>query len=450
MVESQKDYNNFFTETSDHNLMIQVIAADDTTIHSCASKLSAILLKDFETNKTYTISVGHPDCLFEPNLDSLYEKLRKTSNVWCFDKKSVLHFLQIPTFLDIDLFTHLSKNWIADYNSLETSAHKLVKRNNPHQRNINNVIPLLKHQEMFDNMCYNVKCEVDLLKPLDVGYIKENSIIIDTLSKLETYGIHVNKECFKKHFDADIYDNDLVYSQYNIYTATGRPSNRFSGVNYAALNKSDGVRKCFTSRWGEDGKMVLIDYSAFHPRIISYLIQFPLSIDTDIYQYLGELYFGRKVTEYDMDEIKSITMRQFYGGVDEKYKHIKYLNHTKDFIEKYWDEWKQNGYIKTPLFKRVITDKHLLNANPYKLLNYILQATETEIAISVLKEVINYLSSYKTKPVLYTYDSLLFDFYKPDGISVLNNIATIMKMGNRFPIKIYEGDSYDSVSQIFI
>ena len=46
--------------------------------------------------------------------------------------------------------------------------------------------------------------------------------------------------------------------------------------------------------------------------------------------------------------------------------------------------------------------------------------------------------------VLYTYDSFLFDFYKLEGKELLDNISSIMK-GNRFPVKVYEGDSYDSV-----
>ena len=299
---------------------------------------------------------------------------------------------------------------------------------------------------MFENVCDELRIKIQL-SDLDVGYLKENEIIIETLSELEINGIHVNPIYFKNYFNAEIYDNNLVYSQYNIYSSTGRSSNHFNNVNYAALNKSDGCRKCFTSRYGDEGKMVLIDYSAFHPRIISYLIKFPLDIDTDIYTYLGELYFHRKVTEYDMNEVKSITMRQLYGGVEEKYQHIKYLSYVKEFIEKYWVDFKKNGYIKTPLFGRFITNKHLLDPNSYKLLNYILQATETEIAVTALMLVNRYLKTKKTKAVLYTYDSILFDFHKSEGNETLKEIIRIMKMKDRFPIKIYEGDSYDSLKE---
>jgi len=447
MIETIGDYTRFNKEVGNHDIIVYVIPADDKSIHVAASKLSAVLVKDLETDKTYTFSFGHPDCVFNVDLNGFTKNIQLHNKVWCFDKKSSYQLLKISNYLDIDLFTHLKENCILDLNSCETSAHKLIKRNNYKQRNVNNAIPLLKHKEMFEEMCDRIRVIANFPDELDCGYIKENATILGTLAELENVGIHVNLDCFKRHFDANVYSNDLVYSQYNIYTATGRPSNRFDGVNYAALNKSDGVRKCFTSRWGDDGKMVLIDYSAFHPRIISYLIKFPLGIDTDIYTYLGELYFGRKVTEYDMDEIKRITMRQFYGGVEEKYQHIKYLNHAREFIQEYWLDFKRSGFIRTPLFGRIITDKHLLAPNPYKLLNYILQATETEVAISTLRKLQDFLSNKKTKAILYTYDSLLFDFYKPESKELLDQITLIMK-GSRFPVKIYEGDSYDSVVQI--
>jgi hypothetical protein len=69
--------------------------------------------------------------------------------------------------------------------------------------------------------------------------------------------------------------------------------------------------------------------------------------------------------------------------------------------------------------------------------------------MSAVEWVNKYLKDKKTKAVLYTYDSLLFDFHKGDGKEVLDKIMEIMKMGNRFPIKVYMGKSYDSVVQIY-
>ncbi len=440
MVDSYKNVKN-------GPILLWVIPSDEF-LHPCLTDISVVFIKDIENNKTFCVSFNHPDLLpivdektFVNDLNSLQGKK------WVFDKKSCLQLLPIENLLDINLWMHLKDNRMIDKIEIETNAHKFIYRTKRKSGDLNNVVPLLKHKEMFEKMCelfYGYDINI-----LDDGYNMENSTIIETLSELESNGIYVDSDCFIKHFDAEIQPNGLVYSQYNIYTSTGRPSNHFDGVNYAALNKDDGSRKCFISRYGEDGTMVLIDYSAFHPRIICNLIGFNLSVNDDIYKYLGEMYFNRKITEYDMDEIKRITMRQLYGGVEEKYEHIKYFNVLKEFINLQWIDFNKNSYIRTPLFGRKITNQHLQDANPNKLFNYILQATETEIASLAIREVNEYLRDKKTKAVLYTYDSLLFDFYKEEGMEILMRIANIMKMNNTLPIKIYMGESYESVKQMY-
>jgi len=345
--------------------------------------------------------------------------------------------------LDANLHKFLGEGETMDASKFETPAHRILYRSGV--ANLNNVIPILKHQEMFDGMC-------DSFTPgnTDVGYLKENKIVIETLAALEQNGIHVIEECFRKHFAANIPRPNTVFSQYNIYTVTGRPSNHFDNVNYAALNKENGVRNCFTSRYGKDGKMVLIDYAAFHPRIICHLVKFPLAIDVDIYQYLGQMYFKREnLGDYEIGEAKKLTFRQLYGGVEPQFETIKYFARLKSFIDQNWEEFKKQGFVLTPIFKRKITNKHLLDPNPNKLFNYILQATESEIAIQALNAVNRYLENKRTRAVLYTYDSVLFDFHKDDGSTTLNGVMTVMKMGERFPIKVYAGDSYASVSQIY-
>jgi hypothetical protein len=422
----------------------------DEFLHPCVTDVSAVFIKELVDGEVYCVSFNHPDLspvvdkkTFINDLNEVHDGKRK----WVFDKKSFIQLLPVKNLLDIDLLTHLQKGYIKDKSIMETTAHKFIYRTKRECGDLNKVVPLLKHKEVFEKMCKGI-IGTDM-NILDEGYEKENEVIIETLAELESNGIYVNADCFSKHFNAKIQPNGLVYSKYNVYTSTGRPSNHFDGVNYAALNKEDGSRSCFVSRYGNDGKMVLIDYSAFHPRIICRVTHFPMDINEDIYKYLGEMYFQRKVTEYDMDEIKSITMRQLYGGVEPKYEHIKYFGNLKEFINIHWEKFKKDGFTWTPVFRRIITDNHLKDANPAKLFNYILQATETEIALSAVRVVNEYLRDKKTKAMLYTYDSLLFDFYKGDGQTVLNDIMEIMMMCKRFPIKVYSGESYNSMVQIY-
>jgi hypothetical protein len=317
---------------------------------------------------------------------------------------------------------------------------------------------------VFDLMVLDV-LETVRNATIDESYNKLNTTVIETLAELESNGICVNPDCFKKHFNAKIYGDytkNMVYSQYNIYTSTGRPSNRFDGVNYAALNKENGCRSCFVSRQGTRwsvkegatiwyGKMVLIDYAAFHPRIISHLIGFDLPMDVDIYQYLGEIYFNKQnLTPLDIDEAKKLTFRQLYGGVEKQYEHIKYFNRLKGFIEDHWKFFQGHGYVETPIFKRKITSSHIKDPNPNKLFNYILQATETEIAIPVINELNQFLKKRRSKAILYTYDSVLFDFCPDDPKDTLHGVLQIMRKDGKFPVRVYAGNNYNDLNQISV
>jgi hypothetical protein len=449
MIDSQIGYNIFLKDIADHGLILHVVPTDPY-VHPAVSVSAILFIYDTATKKTYSIAFNHQDLKCPVSMDSVVKDFNNhNADKWAFDKKALIQTLPINGLYDTNLLVFLYHGKLIEQETHETVAHRFIKRNQHGFKAINRAIPLVKHLETFEKMVVEF---LSLVKGCnrDNGYKKENEIIIETLAKLEAGGIYVNPNCFRKHFEAEIYDGNLVYSQYNIYTSTGRPSNHFQNVNYAALNKENGSRKCFVSRFGQNGKMVLIDYSAFHPRIISYLTDFHIPVDVDLYQYLAELYFGRKnISEYDLEEAKKITFRQLYGGVEEKYEHIKYFSNLKSFMYRNWHAFKQLGYVETPLFKRRITNQHLLDPNPPKLFNYILQATETEIGIPVLKDVMDYLKSKQTVPVLYTYDSVLFDFCKDDGSQTLMDIATIMKMGDKFPIKIYAGDSYNTVQQIY-
>ena len=53
--------------------------------------------------------------------------------------------------------------------------------------------------------------------------------------------------------------------------------------------------------------------------------------------------------------------------------------------------------------------------NKNKLFNYILQAVETERNILILDKLSNMRQDRKSLPILYTYDSILFDVDPSDG-----------------------------------
>ena len=277
----------------------------------------------------------------------------------------------------------------------------------------------------------------------DIAYANLNDTIIPVLARLEKNGLWIDQDLFTKKYNRTPNTQNMLYTQYNIFTSTGRPSNAFGGINFAALNTSDETRSIFKSRYGNDGSMILIDYNAFHPRLICYLTKHELSSDIDIYTHLAKLYFKKdEVDERDIKEAKKITFRQIFGGIEPKYLHIRYLADVKRYVDEQWEFFNEHQYIITPIFKRRITKLHIKEPKPYTNFNYMLQAMEGEIALSRLKEVFIFLHGKKTKPVLYTYDSVLYDFYKPDGYDIIEKIYNIMSFNNTFPMKMYEGNSY--------
>jgi hypothetical protein len=92
---------------------------------------------------------------------------------------------------------------------------------------------------------------------------------------------------------------------------------------------------------------------------------------------------------------------------------------------------------------------HISNPNPSKLFNYILQAFETEMAVDVLGELLEYLNDKKSKPVLYTYDSILFDMHKSDKMTTIKKLKHIMER-DKFPVKVYVGKTYKDMRHIQI
>jgi len=64
-----------------------------------------------------------------------------------------------------------------------------------------------------------------------------------------------------------------------------------------------------------------------------------------------------------------------------------------------------------------------------------MQSLETLRNVLILKDVLRYLKDKKTKLVLYTYDALLFDFYKEDEEETLNKLKEILESGGKYPIK---------------
>ena len=267
-------------------------------------------------------------------------------------------------------------------------------------------------------------------------------LVTDNFACVERNGLQVDYNKFVEHFKANGIDKNRAFTEYNIWTTTGRPSNKFGGVNYAALPKESGCRESFVSRW-EKGMLLEMDFDAYHPRLIADIIGYDLP-DGSVHEYFGK----KELSEEEYDQSKKITFRLLYGGIDDDFAKIPFFKKTRSFIRTLWSNFKENGFVVTPRMKRPLYKNCLHDMNPNKLFNYLLQASETEYNLHVLNDVNDLLSEYNTNIILYTYDSLLFDYDMSDGKELLNKLKDVMNQAGRFPVKIKAGINYHAMTDM--
>jgi hypothetical protein len=87
---------------------------------------------------------------------------------------------------------------------------------------------------------------------------------------------------------------------------------------------------------------------------------------------------------------------------------------------------------------------------PATVFNYLLQAVEGEISIPLVGKINEYLRNKRSKAVLYTYDSILFDYSFDDGTDVLGEVRKIMSLDDTFPTKVYIGDNYHDMELLAV
>jgi hypothetical protein len=256
--------------------------------------------------------------------------------------------------------------------------------------------------------------------------------MIPILSDIERKGIQVDREKFFDRWS----DNKKslwfshTFTEYNPYTITSRPSNRHLGINYGALNKSDGSRDVFVPN---KGKLFLqFDYDAYHVRIIGKLIKYKLP-DTSVHQWLADQY------GCDYGESKGRTFRILYGGVSDEDRKIPFFDKVDKFISKMQNEAVRNGYIQTPKGRKIPLG-WIEKPNAQKFFNYILQATETEFNIEVLSKL---KKLQLPLPILYTYDSFLFEFDDSE-VETIKLVKSVLESYG-FPVKADWGSDYGKV-----
>ena len=263
--------------------------------------------------------------------------------------------------------------------------------------------------------------------------------LVEAYKKVEEAGIKVDLNCLNKKYQFQHKEysllGDTIYSYYNLYNLTARPTNSFNSVNFLAIPKDKDFRECFIAK---NDFLVEFDFDAYHLRLISNLIGFEAPKES-MHNYLGRAYFNTtELTDEQYKESKTITFKQLYGGIEPQYKHISFFKSLGEFIDQEWKKYNAHKALILPT-GRIL--KKLPGMGKLKLFNYIVQNLETKENIHKILEVNKFLDKKKTKLVLITYDSFLFDFSQEDGKNTLKKIKNILE-GENMVVKHKYGTNY--------
>ena len=414
LIENQNQLEELYSSDLEE-AFIEIIPYSNG-IHPVENQICAVYIRPLNSTKGYIASISHSETL-SLNIREVKRLISKFKRIYVRDKKEFLHYFILQNLYDITL---QQPTYIPEY----TQTHSWFYNKYKDKKDINRIIPIVKHYEYCEKTFNNLKNRID--EPINEFYNNKATVVFNAI---ERSGIQVDREKFESRFH--LLDSDTVYSQFNFKTLTTRPSNRFKGVNYAAINKTNGDRQCFIP---SNDLLFELDISAYHPTLLANLIGYDFC-GRDIHQAFAEMY------QVDYKKAKELTFKQLYGGVFDQYKDLEFFKKVQVYTDDMWARFQDEGFVECPVSKHIYKNDVLMDMKPQKLLNYVLQNLETATNVRILWEIFKVLRGKNTKLILYTYDSFLFDLDNSER-ELLREVIKIFKK-YKLQVKHSYGDTYD-------
>lgn len=424
IIETSHQLSQLKEHCTDH-CFVQVIPGNDL-YHPKLNNVSCIYYRCLES-KGYIIPINHSET-FNISWEEVLDFLKKHKLIHVIDKKFHDYFLPPSLKINDIQFKYLNKNntfiKTQDYN---TSVHTYFYREHYFRNNINSLIPIVKHLEKWELIFYQIKSFLD-------GKQEEwfDNQYTSVFRQIEQQGIKINTSKFPYFFETNFDEysilNNKIHTSFNLYNITSRPTNSFNNINFAALPKENGARKVFIP---QHDYFIEYDFTAYHPSIISRIINYQLGDNP--YEHLGEILGTSE------QKAKEITFQNIYGGVRKEFRDKPFFKQVYEKTHELWKQFQNDGYI-TLNNGRIIHDNG--DFTPSKLFNYFIQSLETISNVKLLKKVLKYLEDKQSNIILYSYDAILVDFNKDDGIELVKDIKTILE-STGFKTKMKRGTSYD-------
>lgn len=443
IIETVTEFNNMISTIGHRDVLLYPILTD-TKVHPAMNTVCVLVLSC--DSEIYVLPFNHNDAM---NLDIvLLGRLILTGKVYTPSKKALLHVIpSLVNVIDINSIEYLSTGTVKDPYDFLTPCHKKMYQLFDKYAKVNKSVPIMRHIETAESYFAHAQSLLGQFDTTTKPFVFLNDIAIPALQYLESNGVHVDMNEVDHKYDRYISNDLLMYTEYNPYTTTGRPSNKFGGINFAALNKKDGSRKMFDSRF-DRGVVVMADYESFHLRLIADIIGYNFPANIPVHEYLGSQYFNKeKLTEDEYNEGKQITFRLLYGE-DRDDNVPEFFRVVYGYIKMLKVLFDRQGYIVSPYYNRKFHKNMIEDPTTSKLFNYIVQLAETEINLAAINNIRKLFDGKWSVPTLYTYDSILFDYNLDDGTDLLKEVISVLSQDGKFPMRVYYGSNYDNLKRL--
>jgi len=418
IIENKSQLRRFIKKYKSEDCIIVPISCDDNK-HPINDSLSLLYVK-LLSGSEFIVPFNHSETLHLqiPSLDSDTKK-------YTYDRKKLNHFIKLTNVIDVNLMYYMNEGSPISIDETDTNSHSFLNMRYYKKENINTVIPVLKHLEKSRKIAKILEGVIAKYNTsVNMSY---NDEVLDNLTYIETNGLQTIES--------------KVHTEYNIYTSTGRPSNRFGGTNFAALNKKDGSRKPYVSRF-KNGVLVEMDFDAYHLRLIADKIDYDFPSGS-VHEHMAKFY------GVSYEEAKTLSFQYLYGFIPHDVVQINpYFSKVHDYIESLYKDFKSKEFIVSDIYNRQLHKKNLGDMNANKLFNYTIQLMETENNMKALTRLIPQIKEYKSKLILYSYDSFLLDFNMEDGLDYLKKVKQILEQDGKYPVKVSWGLNYHEMKDI--
>lgn len=334
------------------------------------------------------------------------------------------------------------------------SAMKVVTKNLTINKNFmwRNILPKGEYKSYLKSIVNNV---TELLKISDFSYYEQvwfpgNSVFLALKNS------KIDVERYQSLIDQKVGNISVVktfkpgaggWLKPPVYNRFGTRTGRYtiqSGPGILTLKRD--YRDLVTSRYGANGKIVILDFSNLEPRIILYEAgqDCPTS---DLYQHLNDSLFQSRLQR---DDIKFAVIAELYGiskaalqrqtklsndDVEALTTKIKTTFKTNELLSRIKNEYVKCKFVKNRYGRKIEIDTPKDNI----FINSYTQSTGEAVALLGFTKIVNAVKdkNVKISPIFILADALILDVHKQDA-HMLKQFKKIKVDGyiQKFPIKI--------------